>query len=220
MSTGSINLDILLNQLQEDALANTDTAMIEISKRYPSLSLQEAKEIHTLITASQNMHCDKSSLIVTAPPSFAIKSKATKIVVDSMLNDAQHSILITGYSLSDYFSDMIDCIIQKSQQGVFVKFYANKIESQKSFDRLCSYSGKFLKIYNYSRQGDPMSALHAKVISVDQRETLITSANLSYHGQEGNIELGTHIESKSIARQVEELFTKLLFLKIFNEVKD
>jgi phosphatidylserine/phosphatidylglycerophosphate/cardiolipin synthase-like enzyme len=63
-----------------------------------------------------------------------------------------------------------------------------------------------------------MSALHAKVISVDQRETLITSANLSYHGQEGNIELGTHILSQSIARQVEELFTKLLFLKVFNEV--
>lgn len=34
-----------------------------------------------------------------------------------------------------------------------------------------------------------MSALHAKVISIDQRETLITSANLSYHGQEANIEL-------------------------------
>ena len=27
-----------------------------------------------------------------------------------------------------------------------------------------------------------MAALHAKVISVDQQQTLITSANLSYHG--------------------------------------
>lgn len=218
MSTGSISLDILLNQIQEDALANTDNAIIEISKRYPSLSSREVREIHTLIAASQNMDFDKSSLVVTAPPSFTIKSKATKIVVDSMLNRAQQSILITGYSLSDYFSDLIDCVIQKSQQGIFVKFYANNIENQKCFDRLCSYRGKFLKIYNYSKQTDPMSALHAKVISVDQRETLITSANLSYHGQEGNIELGTHIVSQSIAKQVEELFTKLLFLKVFSEV--
>ena len=64
-----------------------------------------------------------------------------------------------------------------------------------------------------------MSALHAKVISVDQEETLITSANLSYHGQEGNIELGTHIVSKDIAKQVENVFTQLLFAKVFEEVK-
>lgn len=45
-----------------------------------------------------------------------------------------------------------------------------------------------------------MSALHAKVICVDQQKTLITSANLSYHGQEGNIELGTIIDSGKTAR--------------------
>lgn len=63
-----------------------------------------------------------------------------------------------------------------------------------------------------------MSALHAKVISVDGRETLITSANLSYHGQEGNIELGTYIHSEKIAQQVKEVFTQLVFKKIFMEV--
>lgn len=182
------------------------------------MSPSEAQEIHTLVTASLKMDYDKSSLVVTAPPSFAISSRVTKVVVDSMLNGAQQSILITGYSLSDYFSDLIDCIVRKSQQGVFVKFYVNDIESQQCFDRLCSYKGKFLKIYNYPKRADSMSALHAKVISVDQKETLITSANLSYHGQEGNIELGTHIISQSIARQVEELFTKLLFQKVFIEM--
>jgi phosphatidylserine/phosphatidylglycerophosphate/cardiolipin synthase-like enzyme len=35
-----------------------------------------------------------------------------------------------------------------------------------------------------------MAAFHAKVISVDGEKTLITSANLSYHGQQGNIEMG------------------------------
>ena len=64
-----------------------------------------------------------------------------------------------------------------------------------------------------------MSALHAKVISVDRKETLITSANLSYHGQEGNIELGTHIVSKDIAIQVERVFTQLVFSKVFEKVQ-
>ena len=63
-----------------------------------------------------------------------------------------------------------------------------------------------------------MAALHAKVICVDKRKTLITSANLSYHGQQGNIELGALIESQKTAKQIDDLFTKLLFNKIFVEV--
>ena len=75
-----------------------------------------------------------------------------------------------------------------------------------------------MRIYNYPKQEDKMSALHAKVISVDQQDTLITSANLSYHGQEGNIELGTKIHSRDLARQVEDVFTKLVFKKAFVEL--
>ena len=48
-------------------------------------------------------------------------------------------------------------------------------------------------IIDYSNENDKMAALHAKVISVDMGQTLITSANLSYHGQQGNIELGALI---------------------------
>lgn len=218
MSTGSISLDILLNQIRNDAMAKTQDAVKDIRRRYPSLSQKEATEIHKMIVAASLGQQDETTLVVTAPPSFAIQSRVTKVVVDDMLNRANKSILITGYSLSDYFSDMIDRIIQKSQQGVFVKFYVNNIESQRCFDRLLRYQGRFLEIYNYPKQQDAMSALHAKVISVDQEETLITSANLSYHGQEGNVELGTHVISKDIAIQVERVFTQLIFSKVFEKV--
>ena len=217
MSTGNISLDILLHQVKMDAIAQTNDAVASIQKRYPALSQKEALEIHKMIVSvSQEQH-DQAALVVTAPPSFAIRNKVTKVVVDDMLSRAQKSILITGYSLSEYFSDMIERIIQKSQQGILVKFYVNNVESQRCFDRLLKYHGRFLEVYNYPKQQDSMSALHAKVISIDQRETLITSANLSYHGQEGNIELGTQIVSKEIAIQVEQLFTQLVFSKVFEK---
>lgn len=57
-----------------------------------------------------------------------------------------------------------------------------------------------------------------KHFSVDQQQTLITSANLSYHGQQGNIEFGTLIESKQIAKQIDDVFTKLIFAKVFKEI--
>ena len=218
MSTGNVNLDILLHQIKVDAIARTDDSVNAILKRYPALSRKEALEIHKMIVATALEQHDQSTLVVTAPPSFAIRNKVTKVVVDDMLSRAQRNILITGYSLSDYFTDMVELIIKKSQQGIFVKFYVNNIESQKCFDRLIQYKGRFLEIYNYPKQKDSMSALHAKVISIDQQETLITSANLSYHGQEGNIELGTHVISKDIATQVDRLFTQLVFSKVFEKV--
>lgn len=212
MSTGSISLDILLNKILTDAISGGNESIRAIQKRYPSLSEKEAHEILAMVSATAQSNDDSAELVVTAPPSFALKTKPTKVTVREMLMGARKSILITGYSLSDYFAELVDCVIQKSQEGVLVKFFVNDIESQKAIDRLCRYKGKFLRIYNYPKQEDKMSALHAKVISVDQTDTLITSANLSYHGQEGNIELGARIHSKELAKQVEDIFTSLVWI--------
>lgn len=135
-----------------------------------------------------------------------------------MLEGVKRNILITGYSLSSYFSELTDTIIEKSQKGVFVKFFINNVEKQPDVDKLLRYKGRFLQIYDYSNEEDKMAALHAKVISVDMRQTLITSANLSYHGQQGNIELGTLIESGRTAKQLDEVMTQLIFKKIFRKV--
>ena len=218
MSTGDINLDILLRSIQNDAISGSSDSIEQIRKRYPTLSEKEAAEIQTLVmdAASSPANVD-ASLVLTAPPSFSIKAKSTRNTVESMIRNAKSSILITGYSLSDYFANLIETIIAKSQEGVFVKFFVNNIEDQACFAKLVRYKGRFLKIYNYPKQTDKMSALHAKVISVDRKTTLITSANLSYHGQEGNIELGTCVDSTDIAMRVDEIFTHLIFSKVFIE---
>ncbi len=135
-----------------------------------------------------------------------------------MIEGSKRNILITGYSLSSYFAELTDTIIDKSQRGVFVKFFINNIEKQPDADKLLRYKGRFLQIYDYSNDEDKMAALHAKVISVDMKQTLITSANLSYHGQQGNIELGALIESENTAKQLDEVMTQLIFKKIFREV--
>ena len=218
MSGGSINKEILFNTVKSDMANGTANAVPMIKKGFPELSNSECAELVSLLeTAMSSGDADKVSLVVTAPPSFLINARTTMNVVQSMINGAERNILITGYSLSSYFSELVDTIIQKSQRGVFVKFFVNDLDKQPDFDKVLRYKGRFLKVYNYHQDEDKMAALHAKVISVDQRQTLITSANLSYHGQQGNIELGTLIESKQIARQIEDFFTKLTFSKVFSE---
>lgn len=220
MSTGNINLDLLLSRIQHDALTGTRDSVASIRKRYPALTEKEALEIYSLVAGASNDNAtEKASLVVTAPASFSLRAKSTKNTVENLIKSAKSSLLITGYSLSDYFGDLVDVIIHKSQSGIFVKFFVNDIESQTGFDKIVRYKGRFLKVYNYPKQKDDrMSALHAKVLSVDGNKTLITSANLSFHGQEGNLELGTLMESSEIARQVDEVFTRLIFKKVFVEV--
>ncbi|SEK98469.1 phospholipase D-like domain-containing protein [Ruminococcus albus] len=220
MSTGNLNLDLFLSEYLESYTHENIKRIEAVKQRYPSLNEKEAKEISDLILSMKEMKSkEKISLAVTAPPTFSIKAKSTKNTVKSMVNGAKKSILITGYSLSEYFNDLIDIIIYKSQTGVFVEFYINDFESQKNVEKINRYKGKFMRVYNYSANNDSMSALHAKVISVDEKKTLITSANLSYHGQEGNIELGTLIESEQIAKQVKDVFVQLVFKKTFVELK-
>ncbi len=219
MSGGNLNKEIFLNTVKSDASNGTSIAKAMLKRSCPELSDAHCEDIVASILGAMTMsNSDKVSLVVTAPPSFAIKARTTMNVVQSMINGADRNILITGYSLSSYFSELVDTIIQKSMRGVFVKFFVNDIDKQPDFDKVIRYKGRFLKIYNYRQEDDKMAALHAKVISVDQQQTLITSANLSYHGQQGNIELGTLIESKQIAMHIDDVFTKMIFSKVFTEV--
>lgn len=220
MPSRSVNPDILFNAIKEDQENGTCKASEMLKQAFPGVG-DSCDELALLFgQALIQDDSDKVSLVVTAPPSFSINARTTMNVVKTMLEEANSSIIITGYSLSSYFADLIDIIIQKSQSGVFVKFFVNDIDSQESFEKLLRYKGRFLKIYNYKKQEDSMAALHAKVISVDQKKTLITSANLSYHGQQGNIELGMLAESKKIATQLDDVFTKLIFAKVFTEIKE
>ncbi len=219
MSDCSVNKELLLNTVKSDMANGTSNAVPMIRRVFPELSDSQCADFTKIIeTAMETGDANKVSLVVTAPPSFSINARTTMNVVRSIISCAERNILITGYSISSYFSEMVDIIIQKSKRGVFVKFFVNDLGKQQDFDKVFRYKGRFLKIYNYHQEDDKMAALHAKVISVDQKQTLITSANLSYHGQQGNIELGTLIESKQVAKQIEDVFTKLIFSKVFSEV--
>lgn len=219
MPGGNLNKEMFLNTVKSDAANGTSNAVPMLKRSCPELSDAHCEDIIESIVGAMNMlEADKVSLVVTAPPSFSINARTTMNVVQSMINGAERSILITGYSLSSYFSELVDRIILKSQCGVFVKFFVNDIDKQLGFDKMLRYKGRFLKIYNFPQEDDKMAALHAKVISVDNQQALITSANLSYHGQQGNIEIGTLIESRHIAKQIDDVFTKLIFSKVFIEI--
>lgn len=187
---------------------------------FPSLSYSDVNAIiEILCNIDKKRNCEKIDLSVTTPHSFSIKANSTAVTMEELLKNAERSILITGYSISDYFDDLIAILIYKIQRGVLVKLYLNDFENKKDvLDKLLLYKGKFLEIYNFNKSKNEIDALHAKVISVDSKKSLITSANLSFNGLQRNIEVGSVISSIRIAKNIEDIFYKLYKMKVFSKI--
>ena len=217
--------DMLLEEVKPYAFSSNmeDIPFEEITpivhRIFPSVSEKDAeKVISMLISVIKSEKKEKIDLTITAPITSGIKVRQNQTIVKELLSSAEKSILITGYSMSEYFAELLDLIIQKSQRGILCQIYLNQAEKQMYLDKLMRYKGRFLNVYDYQNSEDKMAALHAKVICVDGYKSLISSANLSYHGLEGNIELGTVIESERIGKQLTDAFKELRFKKIFVEL--
>lgn len=197
------------------------TVISNLKKEFPSLSDQEIWQIIGLcVNVYGGKEAEKAELAITAPISFKLKARKINEVITNMIQDSQKSITLTGYSVSDYFSEMIDLIISKSQQGIYVRLYLNDYEKHKTnLKRLMDLRTKQLRVFDYQKQEDEMAALHAKTIVVDEKELLVSSANLSYHGMQGNVEMGIRLVSDDKAKQVESLLKKMVGMKIFKELR-
>lgn len=196
-----------------------DGVKAELSRQFPGASPEELLDILALCLTVYN-HArggERAELVLTAPESFRLHARRTAVVVSEMISNAAKSITMTGYSISDYLADLLDVIIRKSQQGIRVRLYINDVDRQKNvLDRLLAWCGKFLQIYDYQKQeNDKMAALHAKLIVVDRLTSLVSSANLSYHGMHGNIEMGVLMTSAEKAVKIEDLLNELVRMKIF-----
>ena len=229
MQFGSLRTELIYDTIKSEILAINEGNITEaffpksielIKKEYPQLKEEQVISIIELVGNALLEKREKISLVATVPLAFSLKTKRIQNVAEELIRNAKKSILLTGYSVSGFISKIIDLLIEKSKKGVLVKIFFNDLKSQSSVKKILEYRSKFLQVYDYTNREDKMAALHAKIIVVDKKETLISSANLSYHGMSGNIEIGTCISSEKIAMQIEGLFKDLLFNKIFRAVQE
>lgn len=214
-------VDALDNYSVNGVNASFTKVIIELKDQFPNCSDEEITDIINLcMQLYSSKKTERADLILTAPDSFRVKALRTKDTLHKLIDDTEKSLTITGYSISDYFADMLDIIIRKSQQGVYVRIYVNDMEKQKAvLERLMAYKSRFLQVYEYQKQkDDKMAALHAKLLVSDSKNSLVSSANLSYHGMHGNVEMGFLIESVDRAKQIEEVMKEMVRMKVFLRV--
>lgn len=213
--------DALDNYSVNGVNASFTKVIAELKEHFPNCRDEEITDIINLCMQLYSARkTERADLVLTAPDSFRVKALRTKETLQKLIESTEKSLTITGYSISDYFADMLDVIIRKSQQGVYVRLYVNDIEKQKSaLDRLMVYKSRFLQVYEYQKQeDDKMAALHAKLFVSDAKKLIVSSANLSYHGMQGNVEMGFLIESPEKASQIEEVMKEMVRMKVFVRV--
>lgn len=85
-----------------------------------------------------------------------------------MIEGAESSILMTGYSLSSYFSELTDTIIGKSRKGGLSNFPSTTSRTNQK-QANCFTQGLLSQAIRYNNKEDKMAALHAKIISADMK---------------------------------------------------
>ena len=222
-------MDILADEIKDLLQFNTENpAHAEkiinlIKNNFPGLNDDEVCKLSHLLTfLSEPQNSEAVEIVTTTPVSFQVKNRKTRPVIEELIKGSEKSILLTGYSISDHFEETMKLINNKSKQGIVVELFVNKYDSIRSLLTDIEHTNRrFFKVYEYAgKADDKMASLHAKTIIVDGIKMLISSANLSFHGLEGNIEIGVLVTSGKKAAQVLEIFADLKRSKIFKLVEN
>jgi len=139
-------------------------------------------------------------------PSKNSHIRMTWPALSEIILDAKESILIAGYAITTKMERVMDYLEEKSKEGVKLVFMIDRVEEKKDFLQWVKRLHPPLEIYDRPEDtSDPLSALHVKCVIVDEKIAMFGSANLTYHGLKGNIELDIIIKDESTVKKIVSL---------------
>jgi phosphatidylserine/phosphatidylglycerophosphate/cardiolipin synthase-like enzyme len=158
----------------------------------------------------------------TYPEDVGPAVRTTGAVAREIIAGARRSLLVVGYSvtvdpdLAGLAARTIAALARAAARGVVVTAVLH--HNTKNRDALLTgwpSSQPPPALFTWpARADDEMASLHAKVLVADADDALVTSANLTYHGFEGNVEMGVRVTGHAAA-QLESVFHELIRLGEF-----
>ena len=160
-----------------------------------------------------------AELVATLPPETPGNARPTERVVREMVDAAERELILVGYELTD--QSLILSAASAVSRGVEVVMIC---------DRGRGAAARVLATWPSNTRpprvfvdrdrpdGAPFASMHAKCLLVDGRDFLVTSANFTFHGLHGNIEVGLRV-SGAPAAEARKIFTHLVEARIVEELK-
>lgn len=184
-------------------------------RRHPELSpeglafaLQSAAEA----LRAERRRSARTEVVWTGPRAETSYLRATRQVVLDLVHGADAEVLVVGYWIapgidpSGIVPQIIDAVAGAARRGARVKV----VLDQAARTGGGSNRDLFLMLWPPDLQppplltwrapgGDAHLKLHAKVIVADRRDALVTSANLTMHAMDLNMEMGVRVLGASAA---------------------
>jgi phosphatidylserine/phosphatidylglycerophosphate/cardiolipin synthase-like enzyme len=187
-----------------------------------------AAALRAVIAERQHRKPPLLDLVWTGPETSLSNTRDTAVVVRQLFASARRTVLVAGYAFDNGAELLRPLHEGMVQHGVaatlFVEIEGHTTDASRvhayateKIDKLFfanwPFSGPRPDVYYDPRTaiaGPPWASLHAKVVVVDSRYTLLGSANFTQRGQERNIEAGVLIEDEGFAERMAAQWQRLV----------
>ncbi|MFO0675874.1 MAG: DISARM system phospholipase D-like protein DrmC [Polyangiaceae bacterium] len=170
----------------------------------------------------------RNELVWSGPEARVSAARDTSVVVAELFRRAENHVMIAGYRFdrpdileplhtamqtrgvrADLFLDVeVDYNERALRSTDFVRASVSKF-----FDHAWTFGSPRPNIYTDARAESPLAdwaSIHAKCIVVDERWSLVTSANFTDRGQTRNIEVGALLDDKDFAHALVGQWNRLI----------
>jgi phosphatidylserine/phosphatidylglycerophosphate/cardiolipin synthase-like enzyme len=231
ITTGVLAVPLTRASLQSAGLGDKDW----ILDRLAGLDRIGAAVALDLVIA-ERAHATRPSLdlVWTGPEATASTARDTWVVMRELFTRARERVLIAGFTF-DSGAELFEPLHRNmAEHGVKTRMFLDVPRAphsiapeeharsvvHKTLQANWPWPDVFPEFYYDPRTVTPTSvaSLHAKCVVVDERLTLIGSANFTDRGQSRNIEVGVLIEDPGFARQVVEQWQGLVNQKLVHSI--
>jgi cardiolipin synthase len=191
-------------------------------------STVSADELASMILAAGHVFTkaanqQSTELVWTGPTTPFVSARRTEQALLQVINSAEQSLFLTSFVAYDV-SAVVKALNEASDRGVAVSMLlelSHEHGGSINFDALGKMRGLVpaAKFYAWREKTDPFSdgRVHAKVAVADGRMCFITSANLTGHAMEKNMEAGVIISGGEVPRLLSEHLNKLVATNIVTD---
>lgn len=187
----------------------------KVGSRELALMLIAASHVYTKAASEQS-----TELVWTGPTTRFVSTRRTEQALLQVINSAEQTLFITSFVAYDV-STIVKALNAANDRGVSISVLLELSQDHGgtiTFDAI----GKMrtlvptAKLYAWRDKAEPFSdgCVHAKVAVADGRMCFITSANLTGHAMEKNMEAGVLISGGRIAKLLDEHLRSLVNTKV------
>ena len=218
-SRGDINLfaPVERSGLMDSALTGSLVEHLR-NKRFsePERTLQMCLQALSVQHQELASRSTDAELVATLPPGTLGIARTTDQVLLEMLRTPVEEVILLGYELTDH--KMIRLLVEAATGGADLIVICDRTRG--AADRILNLGLGRLRVYQDRErlEGLPYSSMHAKCLLVNGTDLLITSANFTFHGLHGNVEIGIRMSGPP-AWEARTIFSHLVEEGIVEEVR-